>query len=313
MTVNERHQKKLSDLYGHPLPSKDDKPSVVNLTKIDIPDNVLQILQLGLNTHLKDKFDHNKQKLEVEKLFQQIENLIAAKKISVENQDHLKCDLRRFGYNTYKDFNKDLLTREDYGFLKEFCSNPDIVIRKADKSNVFVLLENNYYNSKLNEMLQDKSKFRPISKDPSDDIKKRLNSIIDEVNQHTNKKTLNKLVGHFQPGYMYGNAKIHKNKTEPPLRPIISTIPTPSYEISKQINTLISKYMPREYSVSSTKAFIDIIRTNDPTNTMASLDVENLFTNVPVSKTIDIILDYVYRNPEIPPPNILEKHLKELL
>jgi hypothetical protein len=48
---------------------------------------------------------------------------------------------------------------------------------------------------------------------------------------------------------------------------------------------------------------------------MASLDVESLFTNVPVNETIDIILDYVYRNidPEKYPPNIPENYMKSLL
>jgi hypothetical protein len=48
---------------------------------------------------------------------------------------------------------------------------------------------------------------------------------------------------------------------------------------------------------------------------MASLDVESLFTNVPVNETINIILDYVYRNtdPEKYPPAIPEKYMKSLL
>jgi hypothetical protein len=42
---------------------------------------------------------------------------------------------------------------------------------------------------------------------------------------------------------------------------------------------------------------------------MASLDVESLFTNVPVNETIDLILKYVYHNedPEKCPPIIPEK------
>jgi hypothetical protein len=44
---------------------------------------------------------------------------------------------------------------------------------------------------------------------------------------------------------MYGNPKIHKNDKDPPLRPIISTIPTPTYEISKVINNILTKYMPQ--------------------------------------------------------------------
>jgi hypothetical protein len=169
------------------------------------------------------------------------------------------------------------------------------------------------YISKLNAILSDHSKFRPIETDPTEEIKKNLNNIINDVNLSTKDKTFNELTGNFSPGYIYGNAKIHKNHDDPPLRPIISTIPTPCYEISKQLNLLIKTYMPKEYSVSSTTEFINLIRASDSTGLMASLDVESLFTNVPVKATIDIIMDYVYRNETIPPPNISEHHLKELL
>lgn len=46
---------------------------------------------------------------------------------------------------------------------------------------------------------------------------------------------------------------------------------------------------------------------------IASLDIENLFTNVPVEQTIDIILNFVYSNKSIPPPPIKPPILKKLL
>ena len=44
---------------------------------------------------------------------------------------------------------------------------------------------------------------------------------------------------------------------------------------------------------------------------LASLDVENLFTNIPVNETIDIIINNIYNNSSLPPleinPNIHRK------
>ena len=45
----------------------------------------------------------------------------------------------------------------------------------------------------------------------------------------------------------------------------------------------------------------------------SSLDVESLFTNVPVQDTIDIICNNVYNHSSIPPPTISQKILKQLL
>ena len=44
-----------------------------------------------------------------------------------------------------------------------------------------------------------------------------------------------------------------------------------------------------------------------------SLDVESLFTNVPVDRTINIILEKVYNHPSIPPPAIPKNIMRELL
>ena len=41
------------------------------------------------------------------------------------------------------------------------------------------------------------------------------------------------LVGDFNPGYIYGNCKIHRDTNNPPLRPVISQIPSPTYEMTK--------------------------------------------------------------------------------
>ncbi len=46
---------------------------------------------------------------------------------------------------------------------------------------------------------------------------------------------------------------------------------------------------------------------------MTSIDVENLFTNVPVQKTIKMIIENVYKHSLIPPPAIQPKNLEKLL
>jgi hypothetical protein len=71
--------------------------------------------------------------------------------------------------------------------------------------------------------------------------------------------------------------------------------------------------MARDYSVSSTNEFLNILKMQIPDNMMASLDVESLFTNVPVNETIDLILKYVYENDELPPPTIPKHYMRSLL
>jgi hypothetical protein len=50
-----------------------------------------------------------------------------------------------------------------------------------------------------------------------------------------------------------------------------------------------------------------------PNGIIASLDVESLFTNVPVSDTIDIILESEYANEDLAPPCLLPRQIMEEL
>ena len=75
---------------------------------------------------------------------------------------------------------------------------------------------------------------------------------------------------------------------------------------------LLQPFVPSGYSLKSPKEFIDILNTTRPEGIIASLDVESLFTNVPVNETIDLILDEVYRSDKTP-LDIPENLLKELL
>ena len=83
--------------------------------------------------------------------------------------------------------------------------------------------------------------------------------------------------------------------------------------MAKRINCIISDYIPNKYVIKSTDDFIDIIKTNKTKGILGSLDVESLFTNVPIDDTIEIICKYCYKNLNIPPPKIPEKILKDIL
>ena len=68
--------------------------------------------------------------------------------------------------------------------------------------------------------------------------------------------------------------------------------------------------MPRKQVLAYTYEFLDIIRATEAcSGIMVSLDVESLFTNVPVEKSIKVVLDNVYDHSEIAlpkiPPNLL--------
>ena len=121
------------------------------------------------------------------------------------------------------------------------------------------------------------------------------------------------------PGKFYGIAKIHKllpNDTinELPLRPIVSNIGSATCHLSKYLAKLLSPLSKSEYTIKSTKYFVEKIKKEHIPNDhlLVSFDVKSLFTNVPLDETIKIILNRIYEENEIS-TDITKSEMKELL
>ncbi|XP_066990848.1 uncharacterized protein [Macrobrachium rosenbergii] len=167
------------------------------------------------------------------------------------------------------------------------------------------------YFDKLDATLSDTTKFERLTRNPTKDIKGVVNKIISTVNAASNAVHLPPISGDFDLGYLYWNVMTHKAGN--PLRPIISQTPPPTYALAKRLNHILTPYVPSSYSLKSSVKFLEVIRDSSGTGTIASLDVESLFTNAPVDETIHIILNRVYRDPPMTPLNIPEGSLKALL
>lgn len=312
-TMTSKHNKKLAKLYGSPILMKEERNSYLNLSSTEVNEELSEIFDLGMNFHLKTKYDQLTKKIETEKLYRRLIDLKRNDKITFNDEENLQCELKRFGLRNIRDFSKDQLTRQQYQMIKTFCNNDNIVIRKADKTNMFVIMDKQKYNSKINEILSDADKFKKIERDTTPQLKKKLRALIDTIHSVSDAPRFPNLIGNFQPGYIYGNAKIHKNKEDPPLRPIISQIGTPTYAIAKRLVDLITPYMPAQHLIKSTNEFIDILQNTNVNGYLSSLDVDSLFTNVPVQDTITIIIDEIYNNDNQPAMKIPKELLRSLL
>ena len=83
--------------------------------------------------------------------------------------------------------------------------------------------------------MYDETKFVQITRDPIIYLKNKLNKLIEYVNAQEDGIKLSKLIWNYKPAYIYGNLKIHKNKTNPKLRQIISQIPSPIHKTAQEI------------------------------------------------------------------------------
>ena len=107
-------------------------------------------------------------------------------------------------------------------------------------------------------------------------------------------------------GAFYCTLKVHKLRQgegieQLTLWPIISNIGTATYEVAKYLARLLSPLAKFEFTVQSTKQFVDNLHTETlPVNySMISFDVTSLFTNVPLDRTFDIIITGIYGKEEM--------------
>ena len=146
-------------------------------------------------------------KIEVEKLKSK-QDKMTRREVSINNNEGLKCELNRFGLGQVTDFTKDLLLKEQYKQLRDFINNEEIIVRKGDKSNVFVIMNRNDYINirKLDALTSDPSKFIPVSKDPTPQLKKKLRSLLEKIHSKSSAPKLLVPVGQYHTGYIYRNS-----------------------------------------------------------------------------------------------------------
>ena len=70
-------------------------------------------------------------------------------------------------------------------------------------------------------------------------------------------------------------------------RPILSPINTPGYNLARFLIPILEPLTHNEFTIKDSFSFAKVITTNDSSLYMASLDVESLFTNVPLNETIN--------------------------
>ena len=284
-------KKKLSKLYGgHLKIPETNKQAYINLSSVELTDAQHKLLNLGLNCHYQTKRNIVNKQTELELLYQSILRLETQDKISVHPD--LKGQLAGEGSKLRGSDCSKLITKELRDAAKQLKEDPRIIARRADKTSCFVILDRDEYNKKLNKILADESKFKKIPEDPTKKHKARVNRIIASANASIGGVHFQTISGEYTPGYAYGTVKTHK--PDNPLRPIISQVCTSTYRLAKRLNDLLKPYLPSKYSINSSDEFLDLLRIKKPQGEVASIDVESLFTNVPVDATIQIILDEVY-------------------
>ena len=98
---------------------------------------------------------------------------------------------------------------------------------------------------------------------------------------------------------MYGFAKNHEDNC--PLRPVLSPINTPEYNLWKWLENEFRPYLEGDYIINFSLECIEKLNEVQPlkTNSLVTLDIKTLYTNVPLEETINKVTEVIYTdNPD---------------
>lgn len=191
----------------------------------------------------------------------------------------------------------DNLTHDERQALIKLSKNNDIIVSKADKGNAVVIQNRNDYMKKVSEILLTHGKFNKLPSDPTIEREKSLQNSLKYLwkTRHLDETILDRITPcGSRSGVLYGLPKVHKKGA--PIRPIISAVQTYNYGLAKYLDEILKPIVNNEMMLTDTYDFVNKITQLKPADDyrMLSFDVESLFTNIPTSETIEIILNLTH-------------------
>ena len=117
-----------------------------------------------------------------------------------------------------------------------------------------------------------------------------------------------------RPSTMYELCKAHKQEVDgfPPFRLILLALQTPTYNLAKHLVSILETLTKNEYTGKDSFHFAEEICEQDPSLSMGILDVNSLFTNIPLDGTTDICINQLFANADIV-EGLTRSELKQLL
>jgi len=172
------------------------------------------------------------------------------------------------------------------------AKDEEILVLPADKGKATVVMNKADYDHKMQQMLCDEDTYQPLKKDPTTSLENKMNAELLQL----------KKCGRLPPDVyswlrssagrvpmLYGLPKVHK--PDVPLRPIVSFMYSPTYELSKFLARLLAPLVGLTSShVRNSKAFVEFMKSQilEKEETLVSFDVVSLFTSVPTDLAIRV-------------------------
>ena len=79
-------------------------------------------------------------------------------------------------------FRSNILTKDLKEAAEQLRNNKDIIVRRGDKAAIYVIMDTEEYNEKMDRIFGDTNKFQKLLKDPTDRLIVKINILVKKAN-----------------------------------------------------------------------------------------------------------------------------------
>ena len=171
----------------------------------------------------------------------------------------------------------------------------------ADKGKNAEILNRSDYISKISKILEDTSTFKRVNVEEGKALnhlnymEEQIIRLLKSFEDQGETSKWNDLYPSgskpvVKPGVLYGLAKIHKalEDVTPTFRPVLSAIETLTYNLAKFREQLLKLLTSNDYTIKDSYSFAKEVLHFDASCFMASFDIKSLFTNIPLTETLNL-------------------------
>ena len=241
----------------------------------------------------------------------------ACLKIEQGKQGEFRVEVKRLLKRDQNNKKQTNVSKEELKAMKELKLDTNRLILTVDKGVALVVLDKEDYIKKAEELLEDNT-YKKLAEDLTTKQKNKLISILRNIKAEGGlKEEVYKRLyptGAGSPKF-YGLPKIHKAGI--PLRPIISSIGTVTYNTAKELARILKPLVGlSNHHIQNTMDFVEEIKEVKlkKEESMVSYDVTALFTSVPIPPVLKIIEDKLNEDKDLPQRTSMNtRHIIRLL
>ena len=252
----------------------------------------MSMLQKGLkyNLHKKEENWIQNLALEAETAIQKLPNL------DRDIYRHIVTDrinTLQKNRNTQPNTNNAKHEAKTINSIQSKLRNNDATITRADKGNSIVILPTQQYNLKLQDFIQNNN-LKTAHTDPTKTFQSQVRKTINNSKVFIPHESRWKYTN-MNPSAPTIKGLIKVHKPSQPIRPLVNWRNAPTYNLAKLFSQKIRQIapLPNTHNIENTRDLIDKLKHTpiSPHFRFASLDITNLYTNIPIKETRDILFD----------------------